>query len=469
LPGEALAIIYEKFGSRLLEQNVRSFLQFSGKINSGIRNTVKNEPHMFLAFNNGISATSNEIEIKNGFLTLVKDLQIVNGGQTTASIYHTWKKDKADISNIFVQLKLSVIKNEENFSNIVSRISEYANTQNKVSVADLSSNRPFHIEFEKLSRTIYTPLSENNTIQTRWFYERARGQFKNEKLKGGFTKSRQKAFDLKNPKHQMFTKEDLAKYINAYEEIIDGKKILIGPHFVVRGNQKNYIQFVNHNSAKKLNNFYFEDAIAKAIIFKNAEKIYGVKPNAIGDMRYITVPFVISLLSNLTNNQLDLYKIWRNQVISESVRDLIYSMMKDVELFIKSTAPGGLYSEWAKKEECWLKVKNNNFKFDLNKIKQDLVDKKNPHKRHLVTEDEAIRLLIKEELSMIKSIPYEVWKKIEDYGYQTKLLTDYQRNIVLNIASRLRTNSSISDSERRAGLTIIEIITEKFPEILLNN
>jgi hypothetical protein len=109
----------------------------------------------------------------------VKDLQIVNGGQTTASIYHTWKKDKADISNIFVQIKLTVIKNKDNFSSIVSRISEYANTQNKVSVADLSSNRPYHIDLEKLSRSIYTPLSESSTYQTRWFYERARGQYKN--------------------------------------------------------------------------------------------------------------------------------------------------------------------------------------------------------------------------------------------------------------------------------------------------
>lgn len=474
IPGMALASIYERFGSRLLEQNVRSFLQFSGKINKGIRGTIKDEPHMFLAFNNGIAATADEVEFtknKDGnglLLSKVNDLQIVNGGQTTASIYHTWKKDKVDISNIFVQVKLSVVKNKDNFSTIVSRISEYANTQNKVSVSDLSSNRPYHIEFEKLSRSIYSPISESNNIQTRWFYERARGQYKNARLKEGFTKSRQKAFDLKNPKNQMFTKEELAKYINAYEEIIEGKKLLIGPNYVVRGNQKNYIQFVNNNLVKKTNNIYFEDTIAKAIIFKAAEKMYGVKPNSIGDMRYVTVPYAISLLTYLTDSKLDLYKIWRNQSVSESLKDLLYSMMKEIEPFIKESAPGGLYGEWAKKEECWLQVKAHKFSFDLSTIKADLIDKKNASKRQVISEDESSLQLIQEEIEKLKSIPYSIWKKIEDFGNNTKLLSALQCNIAFTIAQRVRTNTKLSDSERTNGLRILDIVFEKSPDILFD-
>jgi hypothetical protein len=472
LPGIALASIYERFGSRLLEQNVRSFLQFSGKINKGIRNTIKDEPHMFLAFNNGIAATADDVVIipnKKGdglFLSVVKDLQIVNGGQTTASIYHTWKKDKADISSIFVQVKLSVVKNKDNFSTIVSRISEYANTQNKVSVADLSSNQPYHIEFEKLSRSIYTPIAESSSIQTRWFYERARGQYKNARLKEGFTKSRQRAFDLKNPKNQMFTKEELAKYINAYEETTDGKKILIGPHFVVRGNQKNYLQFIYHNVTKKINNIYFEDTITKALMFKSAEKVYGVKPNAIGDMRYVTVPYAISLFTYLTKGELDLYKIWRNQGISDSLKQLLYNMMKEIESFIKSTAPGGLYGEWAKKEDCWIKVKGNNFNFDLSCIKSDLIDKKNPPKRLMINEDESSQQQINEDIEKLRSIPFSVWKKIEDFGYQTKLLSDLQCNVAFTIAGRVRTNTKFSDNERAIGLKILDIVINKAPEIL---
>lgn len=472
VPGEALAKIYDKYGARLLEQNVRAYLQVGGKksTNYGIRKTIIECPEMFLAYNNGLTTTADEIlfEKRQNSLNInsVKDFQIVNGGQTTASIFHTLVKDKVDISKVFVQMKMSVIKNKEKFSDIVANISAFANTQNKVSVTDLSSNKPYHIVFEKLSRSIYTPLTEGNTLQTRWFYERARGQYKNASLKEGFTKSRQKAFDLKNPKSQMFSKEELAKYMNAYEELIDGNKVLIGPHFVVRGNQKNYIQFINHNLVKKLNNIYFEDLIAKAILFKTAEKAYGVKPNSIGDMRYVTVPYTISLFTLLTNNHLDLYKIWRNQSASESLKELFYSMMKDIEAFIKSTAPGGLYSEWAKKEDCWLQVKRHKFNFDLSKIKSDLIDKKNPPKRTVSNEDEITQQHQQDEIKRLKSIPFSIWKKIEEFGYETKLLSDLQCNVTFTIASRVRTNSKFSDNERLVGLKVLDIVIAKAPEIL---
>ncbi len=471
IPGEALASIYERFGSRLLEQNVRSFLQFNGKINKGIRTTIMKEPEMFLAFNNGIAATADEIELEdsedgNGkIISVVKDLQIVNGGQTTASIYHTQKKDKADISNIFVQVKLSVVKNKEKFSEIVSRISEYANTQNKVSVSDLSSNRPYHIELEKLSRNIFTPITDSKPIQTKWFYERARGQYKNAILKDGFTPSRKKAFDLKNPKQQLFTKEELAKYINAYQEITDGKKILVGPHYVVRGNQKNYVQFINYSLEKKLNNVYFEDTIAKAILYRSAEKAYGIKPNAIGDMRYITVPFAVTLLNCLTKNQLDLYKIWKAQDVSETLKSLFHEMMSAIEPFIKDTAPGGLYGEWAKKEDCWIKVKNNDFGFDLSIIKQDLIDKKNPPKRVIISDDETELQKRQEDLEKVKSIPTPIWKKIEEWGRETDNLSNNQQSIAWNLSLKVRNNSPILANEMSNGISIIEKVIDKEPEL----
>ena len=472
IPGEALASIYERFGSRLLEQNVRSFLQFNGKINKGIRTTIMKEPEMFLAFNNGIAATADEIEIidsddGNGkIISVVKDLQIVNGGQTTASIYYTQKKDKSDISNIFVQVKLSVVKNKEKFSEIVSRISEYANTQNKVSVSDLSSNRPYHVELEKLSRSIFTPITDNNPLQTRWFYERARGQYKTAFSKDGLSQSRRKAFELKNPKHQLFTKEELAKYVNAYEEITDGKKILIGPHYVVRGNQKNYVQFMNYNIDKKINNIYFEDTIAKAILYRAAEKTYGVKPNAIGDMRYITVPYTITLLSCLTKNQLDLYKIWKAQRISEQLKDLLFEMMSSIESYIKDSAPGGLYGEWAKKEECWLQIKNHRFDFDLSSIKHDLIDHKNPQKRIMISDDEIELQKRQEDIDKIKSIHTSIWKKIETWGRETGALTDHQQGIAWNLSLKVRNNSTLLSNEITNGIIIIDKVIDKAPELL---
>lgn len=472
ISGDALVNIYERYGARLLEQNVRSFLQFTGKVNGGIRNTIINEPHMFLAFNNGIAATADSVEIGkdvegNGFvITKVNDFQIVNGGQTTASIYHTWKKDKKDVSGIHVQVKLSVVKNKDKFSDIVGQISQYANTQNKVSVSDLSSNRPYHIEMEKLSRSIWAPPMEGKATQTRWFYDRARGQYKNARNKEGFTKAKQNAFDLKTPKTQVFSKEDVAKYINSYQEVLEGKKLLIGPHYVVRGNQKNYVQFMNHNLVKKIDNIYFEDVIAKAILFRAAEKLYGVKPNSIGDMRYVTVPYSVAYLSYLTKGKLDLYKIWKAQAISAEFKKCIYELMLQVERYIRGNAPGSLYGEWAKKEECWEQIKKQKFDVDLISIKADLIDGKSNLQRRKITEEESLEQQIAEEIVKIKSVSAKTWKNIEEWGRATELLSSNQQSCAWNISMRIKNNNKLTEHERITGLKILDIIIEKSPEIL---
>jgi len=473
ISGDALVNIYERYGARLLEQNVRSFLQFTGKVNSGIRNTIIEKPHMFLAFNNGIAATADSVEIEKaedgkGFvITKVNDFQIVNGGQTTASIYHTWKKDKKDVSVIHVQVKLSVVKNKEKFSDIVSQISQYANTQNKVSVSDLSSNRPYHIELEKLSRTIWAPPIEGKANQTRWFYDRARGQYKNARNSDGFTKAKMNAFDLKNPKAQVFSKEDLAKYINSYEEITDGKKIVIGPHFVVRGNQKNYVQFMNHNLVKKTDSIYFENLIAKAILFRAAEKAYGVKPNSIGDMRYVTVPYSVAYFSMLTKGKLDLYKIWKAQSISAELKTFLYNLMVLVENFIRQNAPGSLYGEWAKKEECWEQLKKQKFDLDTDSVKNDMTDSKSSTSRKKITEEQTEFAQLLEELERVKSVPPKLWQDIEDWGKATGLLTTNQQSIAWNISVRLKKgNNRLTDNERTNGLKILDIVLKNAPEIL---
>ncbi len=473
IPGEALATIYEQYGPRLLEQNVRSFLQFTGKINKGIRTTILDEPHMFLAFNNGIAATAEEVEIidlpdsKGKAIGFVKDFQIVNGGQTTASIYHTWKKNNADISKIFVQLKLTIIKDRKNFAEIVGRIAEYANTQNRVSASDLSSNRANHVILEKLSRTIWAPPKAGETHQTRWFYERSRGQYKNERMRYGITPSRRKQFDKQNPRSQMFTKELLAKFINTYSEVYYGKKLVIGPHFVVRGSQKNYAQFLNYNFDNKPDNIYFEDAVALAILFKKAEQLYGIKPNAIGDMRYITVPYSIAWLGFKLNYQLDLYRIWKTQELSELLQKKLYEIMVKIEDFIKSNAPGSLYGEWAKKEECWTTIKQNDLDISLESLKEDLASK-TTIKRKRISDDETAQAEINASIERIRSVHPQTWKKIEKWGSETENLSQYQSNMANTIGNKVKNNRNLSEIERMQGESILDIVSENAPELFFD-
>ncbi|HAV53845.1 MAG TPA: abortive phage resistance protein [Aequorivita sp.] len=470
IPGPALADIYEQYGARLLEQNVRSFLQFTGKINKGIRNTILKEQHMFMAFNNGIAATAEEVIVTNlsdnqgKAIAQVKDFQIVNGGQTTASIYHTWKKDKVDLSNVFVPVKLTIVKVRENFSEIVGRIAEYANTQNRVSASDLSSNRENHVIIEKLSRTIWAPPVNGQSFQTRWFFERSRGQYRNERSRHGITPSKKKQFDKQNPRSQMFTKELLAKYINTYEEVYNAKKLVIGPHIVVRGSQKNYAQFLNYNFSKKPDNIWFEDAIAKAILFSTAEKIYGVKPNAIGDMRYITVPYSIAWLSYKLNYQLDLYKIWKEQDLDEKLRSTLEEIMIKVEQFIKLNAPGSLYGEWAKKEECWIMLKEDSLGMGLSNLNSLLVKPQHSNKRKQLSERDVNDIIIASEEELIRSIPIEKWSMISKIGSDIEELTQHQKDRSINILSTLKLKKSLSDNQRQDAIKILDIILKNSPQ-----
>ena len=473
LPGKCLSSLYERYGGRLLEQNVRSFLQFTGKINKGIRETIKEKPHMFLAYNNGIAATADAMELdeEGRNIKSISNLQIVNGGQTTASIYHTEKKDKADISDIFVQVKFSIVKKKDDYANIVSAISKYANTQNKVNNADFSANNPILVELEKVSRYVMTPITPERSMQTYWFFERARSQYKNIRQKEGFTKSRQKAFDLKYPENQMFTKVELAKYINCYEEVYEGSKLVIAPHIVVRGAEKNYAQFVAKNlpsNAKKVTNVYFEDTIAKAILFKTADQLYGTKRtgNNIGELKSVVVPYTIGLLNHLTSGRIDLYKIWKNQKVSDALSNLIYSLMVQVNPFIMNISPSNNYLEWAKKEECWLAIRNNKkWEYDLDTIEDDLIDPNHPVVRK-VTVNTVVDDKAEHDLKVVKSIPYKLWLKFADWGAESGELSLNLQSKAKEIAHDLKYNHKLTSATVARGMIIFDRVCEENYEIL---
>jgi hypothetical protein len=472
LPGDFLYEIYDIYGGRLLEQNVRSFLQFTGKINQGIRDTIKKAPHMFLAYNNGIAATADSMDVdSDGIIKSISNFQIVNGGQTTASIYHTKKKDKVDISNIYVQVKLSIVKKKDEYTKIVSDISKFANTQNKVNNADFSANNLVLVELEKVSRYVMTPITPERSMQTYWFFERARSQYKNSRLKEGFTSSRQKAFDLKYPKNQMFTKVELAKYINCFEEIYEGGKLVISPHIVVRGSEKNYAQFIAKvlpTNPKKITNVYFEDTIAKAILFKAADQLYGTKRtgNNIGELKSVVVPYTIGLLNHLTGGRIDLYRIWKNQKISNALSNLIYSLMQQVNPFIMRISPSNNYLEWAKKEECWLAIRNNkDWEFDLDSIEDDLIDPDHPVARK-VTVNTVVNDKSEHDLKVVKSIPYKLWQKIADWGAESGELSLNLQSKAREIAHDLKFNHKLSSATVARGMTIFDRVCEENYDLL---
>jgi hypothetical protein len=436
LPASLLATLYEKYNERLLEQNVRTFLQFKGKVNKKMRVTILNEPNMFFAFNNGLTATAEEIITteENGRLSIksLRNPQIVNGGQTTASIYNTLKKDKADLSQVFIQVKLTIVP-PEHVEFVVPKISEYANTQNKVNAADFFSNNPFHWRFEELSRRLWAPSVVGGLKETHWFYERARGQYMTAKNQS--TVSEQKLFEARNPKNQMVTKTDLAKYYNSWEKI---------PHKVSLGAQKNFAIFAEvmtslwEKDDKYFNELFFRESIAKAILFKDLDKQI-MKQSWYGGYKANIVTYTLSKFRAILDEQdveLDLEKIWKQQKLSVSVLESLLCIAKVVNESIQATPPHVTnIGEWCKKIDCWQSVLLANV-MDLPNIKSELIDKNKVQQRHKdAAEVQKIDNGIEAQKYVINK-GAEHWGRIVLWNEQTYVLTPKEKSI-LAIASQI--------------------------------
>ena len=357
-PGRQLALIYDRWGARLLEQNVRVFLQARGNVNRGLRNTIANNPEMFFAYNNGITATAESIETvesTNGMLlTGMRNFQIVNGGQTTASIHAALRNKEVDLDKVFVQMKLSIV-NSDRAMEVVPKISEYANTQNRVSAADFFSNHPFHIRIETFSSRLYAPSKDGTFRQSKWFYERARGQYQD--ARGRLTQGERRRFDLEYPKSQMFTKTDLAKFLNVWRD---------KPYVVSRGAQKNFADFASfvggewNRHPNDFNEMYYREAIAKAIVFRSVERLVGEQPWYQGGYRANVVAYAISKLAHdvaQRGDSINFERVWRAQGISPGLRDTLIVSAKAVHDVIVDPPPGMRnVTEWAKQQACWHRV-----------------------------------------------------------------------------------------------------------------
>ena len=360
IPGEAMRFVYEKYGARLLEANVRSFLSMTGKVNQGIRDTLKKTPERFMAYNNGIVIVADELSLGRtqdggpGIIWL-KGMQIVNGGQTTASIYFTKKKSpEIDLKPIRIPAKIIVLKSEDPAKEeaLISDISRYANSQNSVRQSDLSANKPFHIEMEKLAGSVYCPDGVG-----RWFYERAAGSYKTMLAREGTTPAKLKNLKLAIPPARKITKTDLAKYLNAWDQM---------PDSVSFGDQKNFLRFMDRIIGDEETGApmvlpdvqEYKRMVAKAILFKTTQKL--VRP-MFPAFRANVAAYTVSVVANQLGDRLDLEKIWLSQDLSPQLKELIKIWAVNVNQVLHETAEGRMVSEWSKKPGCWAAVRESRY------------------------------------------------------------------------------------------------------------
>ena len=350
IPGEALRLLYEKFGARLLEANVRSFLSVKGKgVNAGIQSTLRSAPGRFMAYNNGVVIVADEMRLGklpdgSSGIAWLKGLQIVNGGQTTASIYFAKKKfPETDLGSVRVPAKIIVLKTRDapREEALISDISRFANTQNAVRQSDLSANKPFHVEVEKLSLSVYCPDGVG-----RWFYERAAGSYNTMLAREGTTPSKLKALKDAIPASRRITKTDLAKYITAWE---------MKPDIVSLGSQKNFDRFMalitaaDGVEAPLPDVAAYKAMIAKAKIFRDTQKM--VRPMFQAFQANVAA-YGIAVLVDKLGSRIDLDRVWLKQGGSPELMEQIATWATEVNEVLHRTASGRMVSEWAKKPEC---------------------------------------------------------------------------------------------------------------------
>jgi hypothetical protein len=347
IPGSLLADIYDKYGTRLLELNVRAFLGLRGRksVNAGLRETILQAPGRFLAYNNGIVATVDGIEIEplgSGAIGIksLRGLQIVNGGQTTASLHRASGQDGARLDSIAVPAKIIRVSGAD-LNEMVSAVSKSANSQNTVQPADFSANEPFHVAVESLANNVWLPDGSG-----RWFYERARGSYGAAQAAAAMREN-VGGFASETPKERRFSKTDLAKHLNAWDGL---------PHLVSYGSQKNFQYFMQSLKDERADGFmpdenWYKSFVAKMIIFRAAQEI--VKKKKFPAYQANITAYTVASIAVKLGGVLDLSTVWQSQSISSELRELIEKWAVSIDKELRRTAKERMPSEWAKKLDCW--------------------------------------------------------------------------------------------------------------------
>jgi hypothetical protein len=447
IPGKILASVYEKYRQGLLEKNVRTFLQFKAKVNQGIRETIRKEPDMFFAYNNGISTTADkvfvEFEDNVPYITRIEDWQVVNGGQTTASIFATSREKEIDLSKVFVQMKISVVQETDRMSEIVPKISRFANTQTIIKDSDFSSNNNYHVAIENFSRTEWMPTKTGGKATNKWFYERARGQYLDEKSKRLGKEA--KVFDREYPKRQKFTKTDLAKYEMSWWQ---------RPYDVGKGAENNFKLFTkellgqNNEVSKK----YYQRLIAKAILFKEIDRI--IARRNLGGYKANMVSYLLAWLSYKSNKKLNLDNIWENQIISEALNSMIEKMIDFVWNHINNPSKAGMnIGEWCKKTECWLTLRDKFIDTDV--IKEEIRKVADTY----VENDLIGQELSPQESMMIEEagkIRGEVWFSLSKWAKENNRFTPFDRKLAYNLGVLANRKAVLSPKQAKNALRILK-------------
>lgn len=357
MPAIVLAQIYSKYKVRLIDKNVRNFLGGRIKVNNAMARTIAETPELFFSYNNGISSTAAEVtildELGKKYISSIRNWHIVNGGQTTSTIYNALKKKgmEANLQKTFVSVKVSEVPYivEQNIKTLVGDIAKYANSQTKIKDSDLSANAPYMLDLQAQSRKEWATDSYGH--QTLWYFERLRGQFLTDKsMAGGVGTQKVKRFEEERPQNQRFNKADVAKLEMAWNE---------KPFDACKGGEVCFDKYwkLISNNPPKVDEQYFHNIVAKSIIYKRVNSIIIIRGNK-GHAATIA-SYTLALLSLRSKKKLDLNYIWDNQKVHDDLIPVIEECIKAVseQLRVMATQDKNPQTE-SKKVDFWNNIQN---------------------------------------------------------------------------------------------------------------
>lgn len=461
IPGNVLADLYDEYGSRMLEGNVRSFLGKRG-VNKDIRNTVLNEPDMFFVYNNGLSATATEAVVKGDKLIFARDLQIVNGGQTTATLSSTRHTNGADLSKISVLMKLTQVP-PETAATIVPIISRSANSQNKINAADFFSTHEYHVRLEQISRRKFAPAKDGAQHETHWFYERARGQYIQSTMR--MTKAEERKFMTQNPKDQIITKTDLAKVLNAWDEF---------PHIVSKGAESNFSEFAKRTEAEwekrkaDFNENYFQDAVSLVIMYRSIDKMVPKQSWYEGGYKANVVAYTMALMKHMLGKWypgrvLNLQRIWQAQKCPDVLMQQLIILAEEVYYTItSSTRPIQNVTQWCKQSACWEQVKQISCQ-PVAQFESMLLGSE--RQKEIKREARKERMLDNEidNMKFVYDLGEEYWKRMETWLLSHRIATPTETK-ALKYATKISAGFFPDERQSKSLMKLREkAISEGFP------
>lgn len=470
VPGRFLADIYLKYGSKLLQGNIRAFLSVRRKINKGIRDTIINNPSSFFTYNNGIAVVARAVQFSedNKKMVFFKDLQIINGGQTTASLANVvFKKEdtRSGMDNLFVPMKLTVLNFDEEmteeqvetYNDMTKKISQYANSQNAVTDADFFSNHPFHIQMEKLSEKVTAPATSGRPYGTIWFYERSRGKWEQAQMQ--LTTAQKNKYIEQHPKNQVIRKELLAKCMNTIEQ---------NPHQVCQSSAINFGKFANtiadmyDNHKEDINEDYFKKCVCSVIMFNTLDNIVNKAswyPKG-GDKAQI-VPYTIAKLMYLLpkGKDLDWKMIWKQQTLYPALANELAKIAYQTQNFLKAQAGGGLVRTISRNANTWANYKTESFALS-NEFIESLISTEE-RKEEIQAARRAHKFDSKINAQVdIFNLGTNYWSKIAkdavNYG-----LSYGDIDFINSIALYIRRNSLPTDKQVSRLLKVVEKLEDK--------